>query len=60
MELDYKVYYVIQTVPKYRVCGYSFNKKEANAVANKIKEITDVQGYVIEFTRSELKELGYK
>ena len=60
MELDYKVYYVIQTSPRFLICGYSFSEKEAKTIAKQIKYITNKKGYVIEFSRSELKELGYK
>lgn len=54
-----KVYYVIQTAPRFKVCGHSFSKKFAQFVASQIQPLTGEKGHVISFTREELQKLGY-
>lgn len=60
MTKNYRVYYVIQIAPRFRVCGYCFKRYQADAVAKEVKKITDKPAFVIEFTRDELKKLNYK
>ena len=55
-----KVFYILQTRPKLRVCGYAFNKREARYVADEIQIVTGKKGRIVEFTRNELEDLGYE
>lgn len=54
-----KVYFVIQTIPHFSVCGYCFNKKEAEEVAKYVNMVTGTSGRVISFTRKQIQELNF-
>lgn len=54
-----KVYYIVQTKPFLRTCGYSFSRKQAQAIAKDIRLLTGEKGKVIEFSRDELKDLEF-
>jgi hypothetical protein len=51
------IFYVVQTRPILKTCGYTFDSKVANKMAWKIKQLTGVRGKVIEFSRDELSAL---
>lgn len=53
------VYYVVQTYPIFKICGYGFNKKEAEFVSHMVKELTGKEGKIIRFSRKQIKELEY-
>jgi hypothetical protein len=55
-----KVYYVIQTVPFFKVCGFTFRKSQALVINKKIKEITGIDGVVVKMSRSEIESLNFK
>lgn len=54
-----EVYYIIQTQPLYKVCGFCFNREDAETLAQAVETLTGVKGKVISFTREELKKLNY-
>lgn len=54
-----KIFYVVQTKPVLKTCGYTFNPKVAAHMAKKVGELTGVKGKIIEFTRDELDNLAF-
>lgn len=53
------VYYVAQHKPYFRICGYTFNRRQAEALQKVIKKETGGEGLIVEFSRDELVRLGY-
>lgn len=51
------VYYVVQVLPKFNVCGYTFTKEQANQMSREVRKYTGVPGRIIEFSREQLQEL---
>lgn len=54
-----KVYYIWQTTPSFRCVGYSFQRKQANAIANQVRKLTGQDGKIVEFDRAELTSLKF-
>lgn len=54
-----KVYYIVQVVPLFKICGHTFDPKEAKALSKLVHRETGLAGRVIEFSRENLEELGY-
>lgn len=55
-----KIYYIIQTVPNFKTCGHAFSRRTAEFVAQQVYLLSGEPGQIVEFSRDELKELGYK
>jgi hypothetical protein len=55
-----KVYYIIQTVPFFKVCGFTFKEAQAKSLNKKIKQITGTKGVVVEMSRQEIESLNFK
>lgn len=55
-----KIYYIIQTTPIFKTCGYAFSKQTADFVAEQVLLLTGQRGKVVEFDREELKDLNFK
>lgn len=54
------IFYVVQTQPVLKTCGFTFDKTVAKKMRQKIGQLTGVPGKIIEFSREELKELNFK
>lgn len=54
-----KVYYIVQVVPLFKICGFTFDSKEAKALSKLVKKETGLPGRVIEFSRESLQELDF-
>lgn len=50
----YKVFYIYQVVPQFRLVDIVFSKQMAEALSNFIEHKTGHQGRVVCFTRDEL------
>jgi hypothetical protein len=57
---DYPVYYIIQTNPVLKICGYSLTKENAERGKTQVERITGSKSVILEFKRSDLLELNYK
>lgn len=53
------VYYVAQTQPKLQICGFTFDKREAEQMSLEVKKVTGAKGKIIMFTRNQIKRLNY-
>jgi hypothetical protein len=50
----YKVYYIYQVVPTFRLCGFVFSAKLAEEISHFIFNQTGKTGKIVSFTRDEL------
>lgn len=53
------VYYIVQVVPKLKVCGFSFDKRKADKLALLVQKYTGHKGRIIKFSRAELTKLNF-
>lgn len=53
------VFYIVQTAPVFKTCGYTFEKSIAKKVAKVIQKYTGTPGRIVEFSREELDKLAF-
>lgn len=58
--LDYTAYYIVQTVPFFKVCGLCLDEQLSEKAKKKVEEMTGGKAFSIAVTRDELKQLSFK
>jgi hypothetical protein len=54
-----RVFYVAQTTPIFKICGYTFTLHEAESISGAILQVTGVAGRIIEFSRDDIESYGF-
>ena len=58
--LDYTAYYIVQTVPFFKVCGLCLDEQLSEKAKQKVEQMTGGKAFSVAVTRDELKHLSFK